>query len=174
MLLPQQAGADGQSFDADLLEAKDTTWKAFPGLIDVCERDILLAIRGTNLTSEVDGGSFAASQTHADEDSDYAESDRRKLASALVAQLFKPYVAFNFGDARLTPKFSYVAPPTNQKDQATTLKDLSAAVVALEARGWPIDRQVMSKNFGIPLLADVDPQQVPENPPANDVLPEAS
>ena len=136
---------------------------------------MLLAIRGTNLTSEVDGGSLAASQTHQDEDSDYAESDRKKFASAVLEQIIKPYLAYNYGRSDLKPKLQYVPPARNQKDQATALKDLSTAVVALETKGWPIDRASLSKTFGIPLLEGVDPQQLPPaQPPANDVLPEAS
>ena len=58
-------GNDGvNSYDLELVEAKDTAWEAFPGLRDHCDMAIVLALMFQNLTTEVKGGSFAATTAH--------------------------------------------------------------------------------------------------------------
>ena len=158
-LLPQQAkqdGSPGVSFDVDLLEAKDRSWEAFPGLIQQCERSINLAIRGTNLTTEVDGGSFAASQTHRDEDSDLAIADRRKLAGAVRSQLFRPFCLYNYGSADVAPKLQLISPESDQEAEASVLASVVPALVALEDKGWPVDRKLTAEKYGIELRSDIE------------------
>lgn len=149
-------GGVGPSFDVQLLEAKDRSWQAFPGLIGQCERSITLAIRGTNLTTELEGGSFAAAQTHQDEDSDYAMADRQKLAAAVKKQLFETYCFFNHGNAKLAPEAALNAPESDQEKQATVLKTVAEAVLPFEDKGWPVDRAVTAKRFGLDLREDVE------------------
>ena len=53
MIVPH--GVDGQSdtgYDYSLVEAKDTAWESFPGLIDRCDMAIVLALLFQNLTTE--------------------------------------------------------------------------------------------------------------------------
>ena len=157
--LPQQGdgkGGVGPSFDVQLLEAKDTAWKSFPGLIAQCERSMTLAIRGTNLTTEVDGGSFAAADVHKDEDSDYAIADRRKLAAAVKSQLLRPFCLYNYGNADLAPKPTLASPESDQEKEGKVLVSVATSLVALEDKGWPIDRKVAAERFGIPLRTDVE------------------
>jgi phage gp29-like protein len=157
--LPQQGdgkGGVGPSFDVQLLEARDRAWEAFPGLIGQCERSITLAIRGTNLTTELDGGSFAAANTHKDEDSDYAIADRKKLCAAVQKQLFRPFCFFNYGNANLAPAATLNSPESDQEKQATVLKTVADAVLPFEKEGWPVDRAVTAKRFGLDLRADVE------------------
>jgi hypothetical protein len=171
-MLPQQStdtgGMGPGSFDVQLLEAKDRAWEAFPGLIHQAERSITLAIRGTNLTTELDGGSFAAADVHRDEDSDYSISDRRKLASAIKAQLLRPFCLYNYGDADVAPGLKLVSPESDQEAEAKVWQSVSAAVVALEQGSWPIDRKQIADRYTIPLLEGVDPNEKPEPaaPPA--------
>ena len=109
ILLPQQTGPDGAGWKLSLLEARDRSWESFFALIDNCDREIQQVIRGTNLTSEVQGGSYAAAQVHADEDSGYADSDCRKLVESFrsTAQLF---LGYNFGAPDMVPKMWLEAP----------------------------------------------------------------
>jgi phage gp29-like protein len=158
-LLPQQAKQDGTpgiGFDVDLLEAKDRAWEAFPGLIAQCERSMNLAIRGTNLTTEVDGGSFAAAAVHRDEDSDLSISDRRKLASAIKRQILEPFCLFNYGKKEVAPNLTLVSPETDQEAEATVLGSVVPAIVALEDKRWPIDRKLTAEKYGIVLRSDIE------------------
>lgn len=158
-LLPQQAtpqGGPAPSFDVQLLEATDKSWQAFPGLIAQCERSITLAIRGTNLTTEVDGGSYAAANTHKDEDSDYAIADRRKIATAVYLQILRPFCQFNYGNPDLAPKPTLASPESDQEKEAKVLQSVQLALCGFEDKGWPIDRKVSSDRYGIPLRTDVE------------------
>ncbi len=129
--LPQQAGADAASWDVELLEARDRSWEAFKGLIDQCDRSIVLNIRGTNLTTDVSGGSFAASKSHRDEDSDYAESDTRKFGRAARDQVLKPLCLYNFGDAALAPNPTFRGSASFEVTPSAT----EACVTVNEIRG---------------------------------------
>lgn len=154
ILLPQQSGQDGQKWDVRLLEAKDESWAAFPGLIKDCDMAIQLSIRGTNLTSEVQGGSYAAAQVHSDEDSSYADSDCRKLCAAST-RLWRMFCAYNFGDANLCPSLRLEAPDKQDKTMLaqSQLNVVSAALQAVE-KGLPIDIAAWFEQYSIPLLTE--------------------
>jgi len=157
--LPQQTNKDGGpgvGFDVQLLEAKDQAWKSFPGLIAQCERSITLAIRGTNLTTEVDGGSFAAADAHRDEDSDYAIADRRKLAAAVSLRIIRPFCGFNYGNPKLAPAASLASTESDQEKEGKVLVSVAQGLLPLEAAGWPVDRKVAGERYGVPLRADVE------------------
>lgn len=160
VMLPQQVatkeGGSGANFDFGLIEAKDRAWEAFPGLRDACDSSITLAIRGTNLTTEVDGGSYAAAESHRDEDSDFAMSDRKKLATAIRQRLLRLYAFYNWGNADLAPRVRLVGPTPDRldkpSDEAKAWGDVADAVDKLEGRGWPVDRPAVAKRFEIPTL----------------------
>ncbi len=158
MALPVQGGPDAAAWDVMLLEARDRAWEAFPRLRDVCDQSITLAIRGTNLTTEVDGGSYAAANAHREEDADYAQADRKKIARALQQQLFRNFCLFNYGDAELAPGFALVPPETQLEPEelAKVWNEAATAVTALEAKGWKVDRGQVADRFGIPLRAGED------------------
>lgn len=144
--LPVQAGAEAAAYAVELVEAKDTSWKAFIELRNACDISITLAIRGTNLTSVVgegNSGNRAAAEVHRDEDDDYSRTDRRKLMGRLLRrQLFPWYCIFNHGRTDLVParESAFVHP-----DDEDTLKKLQTqeqaakTVVALRAAGAPVD-----------------------------------
>lgn len=152
VMLPQQAGGDGTGWELDLLEAKDRSWESFPALLDFCDRRIHITIRGTNLTSEVEGGSYAAAQVHADEDTGYADADSEKLCDAAV-RLFEMFLGYNFGAADLTPRFR-LEPPDNTDVFQLSQTQLNVMAWVKQARdnGWEIDESVVAERYDIPLL----------------------
>ena len=76
IIVPQ--GVDGvNSYDYELVEASDTAWESFPGLIDRADMDIVLAILMVNLTTEVTGGAFAATKAHMDKERGGTEFDNQ-------------------------------------------------------------------------------------------------
>ena len=155
--LPVQGGKDAASWDVQLLEARDTSWKAFPGLIQHCEQSITLALRGTNLTTNVEGGSFAAAQTHADEDSDLAISDRKKLATALRAQLVRPFVVFNYGSADLVPGLDFISPESDPAAEAKVMLDVANAISIFRNAQVPLNLEELAQRFNVP-LKDLPPE----------------
>lgn len=176
LLLPVQAqanGTGGVGWDIELLEAKDRSWQAFTELRAECDRAITLAVRGTNLTTEVDGGSYAASKTHQEEDADYAAADRKKLAQCLLKQLLRPYCLYNHGDANLAPRFQLV-PPEGQLEPAEIAKvwsEAAGAVGQLEAGGWKVDRAQVAERLGLPLQEDAAEAEQDEDRPAVQLTP---
>ncbi len=156
ILLPNQSGQDGQKWDVRLLEAKDESWAAFPGLIKDCDMAIQLSVRGTNLTSEVQGGSYAAAQVHSDEDTAYADSDSRKLCAA-ARKLMRLFCAYNFGDAELCPSLRLEAPDKQDKTMLAQSQLNAMDVVDRAAeRGIPIDVSLYFEQYSIPLLGGDD------------------
>jgi phage gp29-like protein len=97
-------GVDGvNSYDLDLLEATDTAWESFPGLRDHCDMAIVLAIMFQNLTTEVKGGSFAATSAHMDVRDDSAAYDNEEWKNTIYNQIARPFAFLNYGDPELAP-----------------------------------------------------------------------
>lgn len=161
VMLPQQS--DGNGWDLELLEAKDRAWEVFGALIDQCDREIQQVIRGTNLTSEVQGGSYAAAQVHADEDSAYADSDCQKLCQA-ASRLVKLFLGYNFGQADLAPEL-YLEPPDKQDKLALAQSQQFALTVMKDAiaSGIQLDLKAYCERFSLPFLRYEKP--APEAPP---------
>lgn len=160
VLLPQQTGDTGWLLE--LIEAKDRAWEAFPGLADYCDRRIHLNIRGTNLTSEVQGGSYAAAQVHADEDSGYADSDCRKLTDS-ARRIVEMFLAYNFGAGELAPDM-YLEPPDKMDKVALAQSQLnvSAMVKAFAESGWKIDAKMLAEQYNIPLIEVLEVKTKPD------------
>lgn len=97
-------GVDGSNgYDLELVEAKDTAWESFPGLRDHCDMAIVLAIMFQNLTTEVTGGSLAATSSHMDVRDDAASYDNEEWKSTIHCQVAQPFAWLNYGDAKLAP-----------------------------------------------------------------------
>lgn len=169
ILLPSQglgtgSTQDGMKWNVRLLEAKDEAWACFPGLIKDCDMAIQLSIRGTNLMSEIQGGSYAAAQVHADEDTAYGDADSRKLCSEAM-RLMRLFCAYNFGDANLCPSMSLEAP---DKQDKTALADsqVKAFIVMQQAAtlGVPIDVVTYCETYKIPLLGVEEGDEVELDP----------
>jgi phage gp29-like protein len=157
ILMPQQAGGDGTGWELELLEAKDRAWEAFPGLADYCDRRIHITIRGTNLTSEVQGGSYAAAQVHADEDTGYADADCEKLCDG-AHRLFEMFLGYNYGEAELAPHMR-LEPPDNADvfQLSQTQLNVMAWVKAARENGWSIDEKMVAERYDIPLTGVSEP-----------------
>jgi len=152
-LLPVPMGGVGGEWDVDLLEAKDDSWKGFDGLIERCDKSITLTIRGTNLTTEVQTGTGAATQAHREEDSDYAEADARKLAEFIYKQILMLYCLYNYGATDLAPVPCFEAAPVeDKKKDADILVSIAAAAKTFEKElGWELDQDQIKDKFGVPL-----------------------
>lgn len=159
-------GVDKQySYGLDLLEASDRSWEAFPGLIDRCEMSIVLAILYQNLTTEVQGGSFAAARVAADvKQSAVIEADNARLKRTIYTQCARQFAALNFGDADLAPITSWdVAAKEDVKSKASVLVAFGQALNALRMGGVKLsDPASTARTFGLELgeIEHVDPLQV--------------
>jgi len=172
IVLPQSE-RQGASYDATLIEPRDTAWQAFERLIERCDADVSLAILGQNLTSEVTGGSFAAAQVHDRVRTDYLEADSALIASALRAQLAVPWAQFNYGRPELAPTARWDAsPPSDRGDEASSLGAAGDAVRSWQEAGADVDVDALADRFGVPLRSravDAEPETpVDHAPPCQD------
>lgn len=104
MILPQGIDAmDDGGYEYTLVEAIDTAWEVFPGLIDRCDMAIVLAILMVNLTTEVTGGAFAATKSHMDVRQGGTAFDNRAWMFSIYTQIARVFAYLNFGDADLAP-----------------------------------------------------------------------
>ncbi|MEM9696501.1 MAG: DUF935 family protein [Myxococcota bacterium] len=150
-----QAGRGGvvvppSNYTARLVESSASTSDLFAAQIDVANTAITIAIRGQNLATEVQGGSFAAAQVHQDVDTRRLEQDAGALSSCLVEQQLLPYVALNFGAGRLVPIPTWdTSPPEDEQARASVLSTVAAGAERFRALGAPLDLDWLAETFGL-------------------------
>jgi phage gp29-like protein len=153
--LPQGA-ADEASYTMDLLEAKDNSWEGFERLITSCNVSFAIRFLGQNLSTEVQGGSYAAAGIHERILGDVIQGWEKKIASHLREQVMLPIVAFNYGP-QLTESAPWphwdTEPPEDQAKRAAVLAQLIPVIDNAERIGQAIDTDALLEAFGIPLIA---------------------
>ncbi len=102
LLLPRGVDKD-MGYGYELVSVGPADWSIFAGVADRCDMHITLAILMQNLTTEVKGGSFAATESHMDIRQGGIESDNQAWKSAIRTQIAAPFAMYNFGDQRLAP-----------------------------------------------------------------------
>lgn len=164
-----QKGVDGagQDFDLELVEAKDTSWEAMIGLRDHCDMAITLALLFQNLTTEVKGGSFAATSAHMDIRSSGIQSDNEGWRLDIYNQIARPFAYFNYGDADLAPWTDWAVRPLSDWDQiAGMLYKFGLSVEVLRRGGVQFkssdDLRAFARSMGVklPAIKFVDPVAV--------------
>jgi hypothetical protein len=152
-----QEGVDGNNkFDLQLVEATDSNWQAMIGLRDHCDMAIVLSLLFQNLTTEVTGGSFAATKAHMDIRSSGIMADNEAWKLTLYEQIARPFAYLNFGDADLAPWTDWeVAPLQDYDAMATLLSKFGTAVEVLRRGGVqfedPQDLVEFAKTVGLKL-----------------------
>jgi phage gp29-like protein len=163
MILPQ--GVDGQlgsGYDYKLVEARDRAWEVFPGLIDRCDMAIVLAMMFQNLTTEVKGGSFAATSAHMDIRQSGLQGDNQAWKQTIYEQIARPFAYLNFGDADLAPWTWWdVEPRDDLKGNAQQFKEFGYALEVLARGGIKFKnveelRAFAAKKFGLDGLPDFE------------------
>lgn len=148
--LPQD-GEDG--FGVEFIEASDGAWETFRALQSSLARDISIRLLGQNLTSEVDGGSYAAAQAHLQVRQDLLSHDAEVLSDALRRDVIVPWLAANVGqiDPAAVPWPHWQTAPTpSTAEEADTLAMIGDALGVLAPHG--VDVRELAERFGVPLL----------------------
>lgn len=104
----------------ELLEAGAKTWEQFPKQIETANAELSILLVGQNLTSDVQGGSFAAAKIHQNVRDDLIRFDAEALSTALHDQVLTWWAEFNFGDARLAPWPSWDTKPPAPTSSASS------------------------------------------------------
>lgn len=152
---------DGTKYDADLMEAVDRAWAAFPGAIDRADTSIVLTIKWQNLTTEVKEGSFAAARVHGDVEQVAVEFDDATLSEDLYRQVARPFAAFNYGDPELAPRTHWnVKPVEDYVQKGRVMQSFAMSVLQMREAGIQIENvRLLARRFGLNLgrLSAVDP-----------------
>jgi phage gp29-like protein len=151
-----------------LVEAKVGSGEVFEKLIDWADKAIAIAVLGQNLTTDVEGGSFAAAQVHENVRQDLIDGDTETLATTMHDQVVSWWAEFNLGERGLAPWPDWdSAPPADQVQLATALNGRAEAILKLAQAaamtGLPIDWKAMAEAHDLPLLEGAE--VVPPAPP---------
>lgn len=123
-------------------------------LIELCNKEMALAVLGQTLTSEVGTvGSLAAAKVHQEVRADLVRADAQALAATLTQQVIRPLIGFNLGWEVPTPRVVFqVEEPEDLEAQSKILVNLVEA-----GFGPTIPLQYANQKFGIPLPAEGEP-----------------
>lgn len=150
----------GYGLDIEAIDASAAV--GFKLLIDACDTDITLAILGQNLTTQIEGGSFAAATVHARVQLDRIKSDVEALATELRAQVLWVCLRLNRPNARRAilpwPRHDH-RPPEDRAKEANTLLSLGQALTLMKANR--VKTGPILERFGLEAEEDdpVDVQQ---------------
>ena len=110
-------------------------------LLDILNREIDMTILGTNLTSEVKGGSFAAAKVHEGVRKDIVQEDSRMVEQAMN-QLIEWIGWYNFPSAVKLPQFRLYEnnPPT---------KDRAEIDIMLAKMGVKFTKNYFERSYGL-------------------------
>lgn len=142
-------------YDVKYVEATARTWEVFTSLIGWADKALSICIAGQNLTSDIEGGSFAAAQVHATIARHLIESDEQTLSTTLYEQGLRWWAEFNYGAPDRAPWVRWdTTPPEDLQPKANAISTIATAVSSLNAAGFAIDTAELARRFDIPLLAD--------------------
>lgn len=164
--------ADADRYDLELLEAMNNNWETFEGLLNKAEACISIAILGQNLSTEVKGGSFAATVGHMQIREDVLQTDAGSLGQCLRKQSIAWWALLNFGSAELAPMPKWktkARPPETAKARGESLQAIGAGMNELRKAGARPDVDKILEEEEVPVLGpaeelDREDLQPPEAP----------
>lgn len=140
IMVSRGVNGTGQDYDLEYAEPKDTAWECFPGLIDRADMQIVLALLFQNLTTEVKGGSFAATSAHMDIRQQGIQADNSAWKLTIHNQAARPFAQFNFGDPDLAPWTSWdVTAREDFASNAEAFSKVGAVIKEFAAGGVAFD-----------------------------------
>lgn len=141
-------------FDFDLARVDAAATQVFAQLVEHCEAAITLTLLGQNLTTQTEGGSYAAAGVHARVLLDRIKADVALLSTTLHNQLLKPWCLYN--EARFEsgivpwPKWD-PSPPEDVQKTSQAMLTLSQAVKGLREQN--VDVTPLLEKYGLRPLA---------------------
>ena len=143
-------------FKMSLIELSANTREIYQAQIEAAEMGMTLAILGQNLTSMVEGGSYAAANTHERKELRVVRYAAKKLGRGLQEQSFPIWAEFNFGDRTLAPYPKWqVDPPEDKGAKVDTLGKMGTALVSLQSVGLKMPLTVIEEEYGIKGLEEM-------------------
>lgn len=150
---PRVPGEDPDSsrFDVELVEAVGRSTETFAGLIDKADTCIAVAVLGQNLTTEVQGGSYAATLGHMQIRGDVLQSDDQRLGQCIQEQALRWWCFYNFQSPALAPRPHWeTKPPEDKKLRGESIKALGEGIAAVQAVGGKPDVDQLLEDAEVP------------------------
>jgi hypothetical protein len=138
-------------YDLKNVELVANTKEIYQAQIDLVNTSIAILIRGGNLSTEVKGGSFAATESQSETgDASKRRFDAQSLTTTIHDQSLVWWAQFNYGDQGLAPWPVYpVEPKKDLKTRAEVLNVASTALDRLLTNGLPVDEVAFCEEFEI-------------------------
>ncbi len=150
----QDETRDQSKWGVELVEATARTYDSFRLQKEALDIDIAIAVLGQNLTTQVDGGSYAAASEHTLVRIDKALEDA-KLADCLREQVLTHWARENYGDPELAPRPHFqVEPAETETEEGAAYKALGDGVAALKTAGFAVDVRAIGDARGVPMLSE--------------------
>lgn len=157
-----------EGFDLKLIELSANSEKIYTAQIDMANMGFSIAILGQNLSTQVDTGSLAATQKHAQKENRKVRYVAQLLSKVLWLQILPYWAEYNFGDRTLSPYPKWhTEPPDDFGAKATTLKMTADGLVALKNAGYKLSTDQIEEEYGLEVeeLPEPDPATVAPVPP---------
>lgn len=159
-----------EGFDFEIAVADAAASLSFEKLLGHCDTAITLTLLGQNLTTQIEGGSFAAAGVHANVQLVRIKSDVAMLGTTGRQQILLAWLRNNEPDAEPSaapwPIFD-ATPPEDLAKYATALQSLGQALAPLIAAG--IDVEPLLKRFELKRVERPEPAPAPAPaPPPNE------
>ena len=157
IMLPQ-GDTPGNSWGAELLEAKGDGWQGFEFIIKTAAQIARLVILAQDLTSvDSKGGGYARSKTGNVVLDKLVAHDNQNYSACLTSQFLAPVVRYLKGRPDLAPRPWWDAQPSKDfKEQGDAMKVLIESVVLwnneLSKLGKTVDLLALAKDAGITLV----------------------
>lgn len=158
-----------QGFDLKLVEATANTRDIYDAQVGAADKAFSIGVLGQNLTTDVEGGSFAAAKVHSKVEAQRIEADAEREATWARTQVLVWYAEWNYGNRDLAPwPLRNTEPPEDMVQKSEVLERVARAVAIFEKRGIPIDRERLRDDFGVPItdegLTPTEPGQPEPGP----------
>ena len=174
MRLPR-GDTDSESYDVDFLEAKSKTFEAFDNFNEMLAKAISIRILGQNLSTDVGGGSYAATGWHMRVKQSVVRGDATSLSAALRCSIIAYYAAFNRPAMDVKslpwPRWRLVIPQDLQA-QAVTMQSAYQGLTGIIESGTPVDLIAFAEKFGVPLIEGAELGERGAKPPEPTVAPD--
>lgn len=135
-------------FKLELLSATGNGESFFRLIDDVWPKAVSIALTGNNLSTQIDGGSYAASQTAEGVSIDRKRTFARCLETTSHRDLLPWWGEYNWGDRNVPwPKYG-VEPPKDRKAIADTLLTGAKAIQTLRDAGFELTEEEVEEVLG--------------------------
>lgn len=149
-------------FEASLLLDTANTWTTFKAQVEVANLAISLALVGTNLTSEVSGGSYAAASVHQSVDTSKFRGLLDGLSTGFREKVLVFWGRYNFGNGAIVPYPTWdTTPPDDKKLKADTQVQASTAALNWQKAGFKLSRKATAQQWGLVEAESKDDELVP-------------